>query len=253
MGLDRERLNGLDLLLSESLRNSKIPGIAIGIIDQDELIATKFIGLADRIGHRAIDGDTVFRMASISKLFTTLGLMQLWEKGAFDLDDPVNKYLTQGRIIPKNPQWPTVTFRHLLTHRSGIGELAFKSDFFKPGFGLNIKWPKPVPPLSALHNRDVKTDVPAGQKYAYSNFGFSLLGYLIERFSGEEFMSYMHKHILDPLKMIHSDFIHSEVIRTTEAQGYVYNRFGYHQLHIGKILSNLLEVCIPLLMIWQNL
>ncbi len=106
MGLDRERLNGLDLLLSESLRNSKIPGIAIGIIDQDELIATKFIGLADRISHRAIDGDTVFRMASISKLFTTLGLMQLWEKGAFDLDDPVNKYLTQGRIIPRTHNGP---------------------------------------------------------------------------------------------------------------------------------------------------
>jgi hypothetical protein len=99
-----------------------------------------------------------------------------------------------------------------------------KSDIFKHGFGLNVKWPRVVPPLKSLHEQTFTPDIPAELKYAYCNYGFSLLGYLIEVFSGMDFRDYMQKNILEPLGMIHSDFNRTPLVQTHEVQGYVLKR-----------------------------
>jgi CubicO group peptidase (beta-lactamase class C family) len=143
----KARLEGLEERIVTHLeeKKSRIPGLAIGIYQGDRQIYFQGIGHAHLATRTPITPTTVFRLASISKVFTTIGIMQLRDQGKFQLDDPVNNYLPNGKVLKRHPNWPEVTFRHLLTHRSGIGELPKKSDLFKaPGFGMNIKWPAPI-------------------------------------------------------------------------------------------------------------
>lgn len=216
-----ERLDSLDHDVNDFFKHSSIPGLAIGIVERGgNLIHEKYIGLANIETGVCPERDTIFRLASISKTFTTIGLMQQWEQGKFRFDDPVNNFLPKGKIIVK-PSWPQVTFAHLLTHQAGIGEIIRKRDAFKPGFGLLVTGRNtPIPPLSTIHNLDLKPEVPAGSKYSYSNIGFSILGYIIEILSGESFRDYMLHHIFNPAGMLHSDFIPSDKLGDVEAIGY---------------------------------
>ena len=215
----------LDRLILGTLKDhkSRIPGLAVGIVVDGKLAYFKGEGFANVEKKVPISQKTVFRMASVSKIFTTIGIMQLCEQGKFQLDDPVNKFLQAGSVGKKKDDWPDVTFRHLLSHQAGFGELLHKTDVLKGpwGFGLNIAYPKEIPPLSYLHDRTMVPDAPAGLKNAYSNYGFSLLGYLIEQISGMEFVEYIRHHILNPLGMSLSDFVQTDAIKEQEAQGYV--------------------------------
>ncbi|HME52207.1 MAG TPA: serine hydrolase domain-containing protein [Candidatus Lokiarchaeia archaeon] len=221
MGVFSERFEALDHVIDEHLDKSSIPGIAIGIVNRDGIMLyEKYHGLIDIKQGIAPERNAIFRLASISKTLTTVGLLQQWELGKFQIDDPVNNYLPKGKIVVK-PGWPEVSFGHLLTHRSGIGEIIRKRDAFKPGFGLLVTGrDTPIPSLSTIHDRDLRPEVPAGTKYSYSNIGFSILGYVIEQLSGESFRDYMVNHVLDPAGMTHSDFIPSDRLGKIEAIGY---------------------------------
>ncbi len=215
-----ERLARLDAIVELAFSESAIPGLAVGIVHGGTLVHVKCLGKANVATGSPTTAATAFRLASISKTFTTVGLLQLWEAGRFQLDDPVNKYLPNGKV-QVNEGWPEVTFTHLLTHQAGIGEIVQKRDLLRPGYGLLVTGrDTPVPPLSTIHDQPLKPEVAAGTKYAYSNIGFSLLGYIIEQLSGEPFPEYMLKYVLDPLGMGHSDFFPSTRLGSDEASGY---------------------------------
>jgi CubicO group peptidase (beta-lactamase class C family) len=215
-----ERIRKIDAIIEACFSNSGIPGLAVGIVHEGQLVHVKCMGTASYRTNASVGPSTAFRLASISKTFTTVGLLRLWESGKFQLDDPVNKYLPKGNILVKKG-WPDVTIAHLLTHQAGIGEMMHKRDLFKAGYGLLVKGrDTPVPPLSTIHDKPFRPEVAAGTKYAYSNIGFSLLGYVIERLSGESFREYMLRHVLDPVGMAHSDFLPTERIGSDEASGY---------------------------------
>ncbi|MHA1684039.1 MAG: serine hydrolase domain-containing protein [Promethearchaeota archaeon] len=221
------KIDALDALLEGEFSRVRIPGLSIGVVQDGELKYYRGFGYSNLELQVPVGSSTVFRVASISKVFTTIGLLQQWEAGMFELEDPVNDYLPAGKIRAR-AGWPQVTFKHLFTHRSGIGELFRKRDVFKRGFGILVKGrDTPVPPLSSLHDRGFVPDVAAGSKYAYSNIGFSLLGYLLEVFSGMDFRDYICKHILDPLGMERSDFNRTERVIEWEAQGYKRARKKY--------------------------
>nr|MDO8084430.1 serine hydrolase domain-containing protein [Candidatus Sigynarchaeum springense] len=216
----RERIGSIDALVDSCFAGSGMPGLAVGIVHEGRLMHVKCLGNADVDVKTPVNQGTAFRLASISKTFTTVGLLQLWESGHFQLDEPVNKYLPKGKVVVKEG-WPEVTFAHLLTHQAGIGEIMQKRDLFKPGFGLLVKGRNtPVPPLGTIHDKPLRPEVAAGTKFAYSNIGFSLLGYIIEQLSGEPFRDYMVKHVLDPAGMDHSDFLPTSRIGDNEARGY---------------------------------
>ncbi len=131
--------------------------------------------------------NTIFDLASVTKLFTTTAIMQLWDEGKFKLDDPVAKYLPQFGVNGKE----TVTIRELLTHTSGL-----RGD--------------PPTPLYAIHGSRAKRikyvlglplEYPPGTHYVYSDINFITLGALIKRLSGEREDAYVHKHIAEPLHM----------------------------------------------------
>jgi CubicO group peptidase (beta-lactamase class C family) len=161
----------------------------------------------------------VFRIASISKTLTAIGVMQLRDKGLFQLDDAVNNYLKGFRIVSP-PGAPEVTFRHLLTHTAGIGELPRISDLVhREAWGAGR--PKAgAADLADLYRGALRAEVAAGSKWAYANHGFAVLGQLVEDIAGDPFAEHMREQVLQPLGMTNTDYLRTERVSDGLATGY---------------------------------
>ena len=213
-----------DEVIITAMNDSTFAGLGIGIVHQDQVIYAKGFGLAHMQQELPVTLETVFRIASISKTITAIGLMQLWEQEKFQLDAPVNEYLKAYQLNHPNPQAPPITFRQLLTHTSGLGTMRRLTDMVRPGFGLAVKPEMPIPPLSEYYVEGLKTELYPGRKWAYSNHGFATVGQLVEDISGEPFDEYMLRHVFEPLGMHHTDYLHSERVRDQLAEGYQFRR-----------------------------
>lgn len=211
-----------DEFIIEAMNEHTLPGLAVGVVHEGKLVYAKGFGLSDAKEQTPVTPDTVFRIGSISKTFTAIGLMQLWEQGKFQLDDPVNDYLKAYQVRHTDPQAPPVTFRHLLTHTSGIGEFRTITDLarFRTIFALGAREGAPVPTLKEYYRGRLTPDVHPGAKWAYANHGFATLGQLVEDISGEPFEEYMIEQVFEPLGMLHTDYLRSERVRDQLAVGY---------------------------------
>jgi CubicO group peptidase (beta-lactamase class C family) len=186
----------LDALIPSQLRNRNIAGAVISVVKDGQLLFQKGYGYADiEAKKRVLPDQTLFRPGSISKLFTATAVMQLVEQGKLDLDRDVNDYLDFA--IPKTYPKP-VTLRQLLTHTAGFEEI-LKNLFV--GHASDIK-----PLRTYLVNQMPARIFPPGKIPSYSNYGFTLAGYIVERVSGEKFGRYVDNYILKPLRMTNSTF-----------------------------------------------
>ncbi|MBD3195060.1 MAG: serine hydrolase [Candidatus Lokiarchaeota archaeon] len=218
----------IDEIIDEIYKRKQPPGLAIGFFNKNGLMKEKYFGYGNIEEKNKVNENTGFMVGSITKLFTLVAIMQQFEEGKFELDDNVNDFLPNGKIITKKG-WPEVNFKHILTHTSGIGELRSKWDLFKKGFRLITYDDEKVPPMSSLHDLPVYSSSPAGYKYAYSNIAISILGYIIEKLTSLSFRDYLIKNVLDPLEMTNSDLIKSNRIKLNEALGYKYKNGTYKQ------------------------
>jgi CubicO group peptidase (beta-lactamase class C family) len=219
-------MEDLRRLVIESSRRHGLGGVAVGVVRRDERPVVECVGFADRVRRRRVDRDTVFRIASISKTLTAIGLMHLRDEGLFALDQPVNCYLKSIRI-ESPPGAPEVTFRHLLTHTAGIGELPRVSDLWRrEAWGAGRPFAAPSD-LAALYGGSLRAEIAAGSKWAYANHGFAVLGQLVQDISGRPFAEYMREHVLRPLGMERSDYLRTERVSETLATGYhwIFGRF----------------------------
>jgi CubicO group peptidase (beta-lactamase class C family) len=185
----------LDGYLPYALKTSDIAGAVVAIVKDGEVLTARGYGYADVAAKKPVDPRlTLFRPGSVSKLFTWTAVMQLVEQGKIDLDADVNQYL-DFRIPPREGK--PITMRNLMQHTAGFEEQAkgiITENTKAPGFEALLKaW---VP----------KRVFAPGTTPAYSNYGASLAGYIVQRLSGESFDSYMEKHIFEPLEMRHSTF-----------------------------------------------
>jgi len=185
----------LDGYLPYALKTGDIAGAVVAIVKDGEVFTERGYGYADVAAKKPVDPKlTLFRPGSVSKLFTWTAVMQLVEGGKIDLDADVNQYLDFK--IPAREGKP-VTMRNLMQHTAGFEEQAK---------GVITENPK-APGFEALLKAWVPERVFApGTTPAYSNYGASLAGYIVQRLSGESFDSYMDKHIFEPLEMTHSTF-----------------------------------------------
>jgi CubicO group peptidase (beta-lactamase class C family) len=186
----------VDPPMAEWIENHKGPGAVVVVVKRDALVFAKGYGFADIEAKKPFTADTTLvRPGSISKLFTGIAVMQLVDAGKLDLDSDVNGYI--DFTIPTPAGGVPVTLRRLLTHRAGFEE-HIKGLFARGGEPEPLgRWlAKGLPPRL----------FPNGDVEAYSNYGFALAGYIVERVSGEPFPAYMQRHILDPLGMSHSTF-----------------------------------------------
>ena len=186
----------LDALIPSQLQNRNIAGAVVSVVKDGQVLFTKGYGYADVEAKKPVLADeTLFRPGSISKLFTATAVMQLVEQGKLDLDREVSEYLDFP--IPKTYPEP-ITLRRLLTHTAGFEE-TIKNLFVAREADL-----KPL--RTYLVNQMPARIFPPGKIPSYSNYGFTVAGYIVERASGEKFERYIDNHILKPLRMNNSTF-----------------------------------------------
>ena len=202
-------------------------GLAVAVIRNGELAWFHGHGLADIPARTPITEDTVFRIASITKTFTAIAVMQLWEQGLVDLDAPANDYLRTFRLAPTKSKLSPATVRHLLTHTAGVGYWRRLSDLLQPGVGSGDRAGRSgAQPLADYYRRGLPVEVEPGTKWAYSNHGFAALGQIVEDVSGQPLDRYLRERIFDPLGMEHTDLIRSERVQPYLATGYVLGSRG---------------------------
>lgn len=177
--------------IQRALLAGNIPSASIALIAGDKVIWTNGYGYSNLWARTPATPNTVYLVGSTFKAMSTIALLQQMEQGKFKLDDPVNNYLSDFKIQGEDPQHP-VTFRHLLTHTSGL-----------PGdFGGFPVWGDTVPPsLDEYLRKSLKVTRPPLVRVEYSNMAFTLVGYLVQKFSGVPYKQYIQEHIFTPLEM----------------------------------------------------
>jgi CubicO group peptidase (beta-lactamase class C family) len=188
----------IDPLMAAWIGKRKGPGAVVVVVDRNGIVFSEGYGFSDIDAKKPFTADaTLVRPGSISKLFTGIAVMQLVDASRLDLDRDVNDYVDFAIPVPQGGV--PVTLRRLLTHRAGFEE------HFK---GLFTRDREPQPLGRWLAKNQPPRLFPKGDVEAYSNYGFALAGYIVERVSGEPYASYIQRHILDPLGMRHSTFRH---------------------------------------------
>ena len=186
-------LQVLDAWINASMKNQEQPGLSIGIVYNQDLIWAKGFGFADIDNKVAATPSTLYRIASISKLFTSTAIMQLRDEGKLQLDDPVAKHLPWFKIENHHTEGPIVTIRHLLTHTSGL-----------PREPTGVSWRDLTFPTRQEMIQNIskqKTVFSTETEWKYSNLALSLAGEIVATVSGESWEDYIEKNILGPLKM----------------------------------------------------
>ncbi len=184
----------LEGFLPYALAQADIAGAAVAIVKDGEVLTTRGYGYADRdAGVRVDPGRTLFRTGSVGKLFTWTAVMQQVEAGRLDLDRDVNDYL-DFRIPLRDGQ--PVTMRNLMTHTAGFEEAIKRLVTDRPE-----RLASPEEYLKAWVPRRIH---PPGEVPAYSNYGATLAGYVVERVSGESYDDYVDRHVFVPLSMTSS-------------------------------------------------
>ncbi len=183
----------IEIWLEANMAYQGLPGISIGIVHDQELIYAKGFGFADVATEKTMMPNSIFRIASHSKLFTAISVLQLRDQGKLRLDDPVKDYLPWFDIEDTYPDDPPITIQHLLTHTSGLPREA------ESGYWIDFKFPS----TSQLKQRlpHLQTVFPTETRWKYSNLALSLAGEIVSVVSGQTFADYVQEHILNPLNM----------------------------------------------------
>ncbi len=184
-----------------------IPGGAVAVVRDGKLIYARGFGYADVENETPVQPDALFRIASVSKPITGVAIMKLVEEGKLALDDPVAPFIAhlipaQGATV--DPRWGQVTVRQLLNHTGGWDRDRPNGGFdpmFRPGIAAAAVGAQA--PASAetviRYMKGMPFDFDPGTKYVYSNFGYAILGRVIERVSGMPYEEYVRTRVLQPL------------------------------------------------------
>jgi CubicO group peptidase (beta-lactamase class C family) len=219
---------GLQARVREILNRHPAVGLAVGVVRNGSLEFFSGHGLADIASNTPVTQDTVFRIGSVTKTFTAIAVLQLWEQGLVDLDAPANDYLRAYRLIPARAGHRPATVRHLLTHTAGLPQLVYPSRAFKPILGETVRFGQPVPTLAEFYRGGLHLLAEPGTRHTYSNHSFATLGQLVEDVSGEPLVRYFREHIFEPLGMAHTDLLRSERVKPGLATGYALRADGPH-------------------------
>lgn len=207
-----QALPQIETLMSERMMELGIPGLAYSIVIDDEVVLAKGLGLRDIATGAPVDGDTVFRIASLTKSFTALAILKLRDAGKLSLDDPVARYVPEmGSWQPPTRDSGPITIRQLLSHTAGLPEDNPHSDRL-----LDIT----PEGFSAWLGSGTPYASPTGSAFEYSNLGFNILGNVIMRVSGRPFQAYITEEILLPLGMRSTYWSPSAAPKAQLASGY---------------------------------
>ncbi|MGK7391219.1 MAG: serine hydrolase [Candidatus Cyclobacteriaceae bacterium M2_1C_046] len=173
----------------------QLPGITAIVVDDQEVLWKKGFGLANKEQNIEADPSTLFSICSISKLFTTVAIMKLYDEGKLRLDDNINDLLPWYNLQQQFPESGPVTIRSLLTHSSGLPREAGYPYWTGPEF--------PFPTAEQVQKKlgEQETLYPSSTFFQYSNLAMTLLGEIVEEVSGQSYDDYINQHILEPLQL----------------------------------------------------
>jgi CubicO group peptidase (beta-lactamase class C family) len=203
-----QNLTKIDSLLQEKYPDNA-PGATFLISKNGSVIYKKAFGLANLELNVPMKTNNVFKIGSLTKQFTAISILMLMEKGELNLDDEITKFI---------PDYPTngnkITIHHLLTHTSGI------KDYTKVK-GLNAIAQKDLTPLELIDfSKNESIDFVPGEKYKYNNSGYVILGYIIERVTGQPYANFVEEQIFNKLEMTASQYASQREVIQNRASGY---------------------------------
>lgn len=211
----------MDQIVQSYATEKKFMGTAL-VARGGQVLFSRGYGFADLEWNIPNVPDAKFRLGSVTKQFTAACILLLEERGKLSVDDPVKKYMPDAPAA-----WDKITLRHLLTHTSGIPNFTGFADYRKLE-------PFPATPAELVARfRDKPLDFEPGTKWSYSNSGFVLLGYLLEKIAGEPYAKFVNENIFQPLGMKDTGYDSNTAIIPRRVQGYQIGRNGYE--HAGYI------------------
>lgn len=193
----------VDSLANRTLRDRGIPGLALAVTDKDGVLYEAYFGEADIKTARPVTAETLFQIGSITKSFTALSLLRLWDQGVLDLHRPVAEYLPWFSV---HTEFEPISPHHLLTHSAGIP--ANRDDITSS-------------PYQAFALREQHTAWPPGTRFHYSNVGYQVLHVLLEKLDGRPLERILSESILEPAGMENARPAITLESRGVQAVGYV--------------------------------
>jgi CubicO group peptidase (beta-lactamase class C family) len=212
----------LNQRIDEILNRQPMVGLALGVVHGDSLEFFRGHGFANLEREEAITEDTIFRVGSLTKTFTAIAVMQLWEEGRLELDAPANDYLRAYKLVPRKSGFRPATVRQLLTHTAGIREMLHLSGLLKINrvLGEALTAGHRVPSLAEYYGGALRIDNEPGTCWLYTNHGFATLGQVVEDVSGQSLARRFRERIFEPLGMVDTDLIRSDRVKAHLATGY---------------------------------
>ena len=201
----------LDQICQDFATKNHLPSLVYGLVVDGKVIHSNALGIANTTTNSKANLQSVYRIASMSKSFTAMAILQLRDAGKLRLDSPVSLYIPELKGQKFSTDSPEITIRHLLTHAAGFPEdnpwgdrqLAISDETMLKMFKKGISF----------------SNTP-GVAYEYSNMGFAMLGYIIKKISGQTYQNYIIEKILKPLGMNNTYWDYTKVPKTQLALGY---------------------------------
>ncbi|HEX4588456.1 MAG TPA: serine hydrolase [Gemmataceae bacterium] len=209
-------IKALEPFIAAEVRDKQLPALSIALVDDQQIVWAAGFGFRDPRAKTPATAETVYRVGSVSKLFTDLAVMRLVEQGKLDLDVPVTEYLPDFR--PRNPFGKPITLRHLMAHRSGLVREPPVGHYFDPT----------APSLAATVGSLNQTELvlTPGAKTKYSNAAIATVGYVLERSQKRPFAEYLRQSLLLPLGLKRSAFEPLPELTADRAHALMWTYFG---------------------------
>jgi len=212
----QELAKELELAIESEIADKDLPALSIALVDGQELVYARGFGHQDAAKKIPADMHTIYRIGSVSKLFTDIAIMQEVEAGNIDLDADIQTYLPD--FNPKNPFEKKITLRQLMSHRAGlVREPPIGHYFDNTGVDLQ-KTVQSLNDTELVYEPELRTK--------YSNAGIAVVGYVLEKLTGKAFADHLQEALLEPLEMHHSAFAPNEHIRSHLAEATMWTYDG---------------------------
>lgn len=222
-------------LAGKEMKKNQVVGLSIAIVDDQRTVWAQGFGYADKKEKRPATPETVYRIGSISKLFTVMATMQLAEQDKIDIDQPLQSYLPEFSVKTRFSDADPITLRTIMTHHSGL-----------PSGVTKGMWTSEPPATLLYRLKDEYVAYPPNYVLAYSNVAMGLLGLMVEQVSDTKFCDYMEQSFFDPIGMEQSSFYLTPEIERLLSKGYRHGK-ETQQLPLrdraaGSMYSNVIDL-----------
>ena len=207
----------LEKLIKHEVDDKKLPALSVALVDDQKVVWAAGFGFQDRARKVPATAETVYRVGSVSKLFTDVAVMQLVEKGELDLDAPVAKYLPDFKPVYKEGEKP-ITLRMLMSHRSGLIREPPVGNYFDPSEAGLAKTVASLNGIGLIY--------PPESRIKYSNAAIGVVGYTLEKTQKEQFEKYVQRKVIDELGMKASSFLPTADVKKRLADAVMWTYHG---------------------------